>query len=198
MGGGEVNEQVGVSDQTAIPIQDGREINKAQNGLGVGAPGDPAYTLDTLGAQAVMVSTPYVKVIRPASDQHPEVWREEQTAPTLNAFDNGGESRATVLAVSENQRGEVVLTDHMHALATGGGKPSTGYPAVLEPAQVRRLTPLECERLMGWPDDHTRWRADGSEQSDSARYRQCGNGVASPVAAWVGKHLLAATVEAGI
>jgi hypothetical protein len=37
----------------AIPIQDGREIEKNQNGIGVGNPGDKAYTLDTTGAQAV-------------------------------------------------------------------------------------------------------------------------------------------------
>jgi DNA (cytosine-5)-methyltransferase 1 len=55
---------------------------------------------------------------------------------------------------------------------------------------VRRLTPLECERLMGWPDDHTRYKADGTEQADTHRYKQCGNGVASPVAQWIGEHLL--------
>jgi hypothetical protein len=54
---------------------------------------------------------------------------------------------------------------------------------------VRRLTPLECERLQGWPDDHTRWTADGKEQADTNRYKQCGNGVASPVAQWVGEQL---------
>lgn len=37
----------------AIPIQDGREIEKKQNGIGVGQPGDPAYTIDTTGAQSV-------------------------------------------------------------------------------------------------------------------------------------------------
>ena len=55
---------------------------------------------------------------------------------------------------------------------------------------VRRLTPLECERLMGWPDDHTRYKADGTEQADTHRYKQCGNGVASPVAKWVGEQVL--------
>jgi len=49
---------------------------------------------------------------------------------------------------------------------------------------VRRLTPLECERLMGWPDD---WTAG---QSDTHRYKQCGNGVASPVAQWIAEQLL--------
>lgn len=39
--------------QQAIPIQDGREMEKNQNGIGVGNPGDPAYTLDTTGAQGV-------------------------------------------------------------------------------------------------------------------------------------------------
>jgi len=54
---------------------------------------------------------------------------------------------------------------------------------------VRRLTPRECERLMGWPDDHTRWTADGREVSDSRRYAMCGNGVVAPVAEWIGLRL---------
>ena len=62
---------------------------------------------------------------------------------------------------------------------------------------VRRLTPLECERLMGWPDDHTRWKADGTEQADSHRYRQCGNGVASPVARWVAGHIAKVEYDKG-
>ena len=92
-------------------------------------------------------------------------------------------------AVSQNQRGEVVTTDYAHQLATGGGKPGEGYPAALIGTQVRRLTPVECERLMGWPDDHTRWRADGTEVPDTTRYRMCGNGVASPVAEWLATQL---------
>jgi DNA (cytosine-5)-methyltransferase 1 len=54
---------------------------------------------------------------------------------------------------------------------------------------VRRLTPRECERLMGWPSDHTRYRADGSEIPDGPRYRMIGNGVVAPVAAWIGRRL---------
>ena len=69
-------------------------------------------------------------------------------------------------------------------------KGSQQSPSITMPGlAVRRLTPLECERLMGWPDDHTRWTADGKEQADTNRYRQCGNGVASPVARWVGEQL---------
>lgn len=56
----------------------------------------------------------------------------------------------------------------------------------------RNLTPLECERLMGWPDDHTRWAADGKEIADVHRYRMCGNGVVSNVAQWIGERLVRA------
>jgi DNA (cytosine-5)-methyltransferase 1 len=52
---------------------------------------------------------------------------------------------------------------------------------------VRRLTPTEGERCQGWPDDWSRWRADGSEISDSARWRLIGNGVATPVSEWIAR-----------
>jgi DNA (cytosine-5)-methyltransferase 1 len=57
--------------------------------------------------------------------------------------------------------------------------------AVFTPATVRRLTPKECERLMSWEDDHSRFgrKPDGTtvEMSDSRRYRMVGNGVVSAV-----------------
>lgn len=61
---------------------------------------------------------------------------------------------------------------------------------------VRRLTPRECERLQSFPDNWTLYRADGTEQSDSARYRQLGNAVCVAVAEWILKRL--ATVDAAI
>jgi DNA (cytosine-5)-methyltransferase 1 len=54
---------------------------------------------------------------------------------------------------------------------------------------VRKLTPIECERLMGWPDNHTLYRADGKVNGDTNRYKMCGNGVASPVAKWVAERI---------
>jgi hypothetical protein len=104
---------------------------------------------------------------------------------------NDGDPMATltsthVNAVAYDEYNDSINETH-HALRAGT-KQSTG---VLEPTMaVRRLTPLECERLMGWPDDHTRFKADGTEQADTHRYKQCGNGVASPVAEWIGKQLM--------
>lgn len=104
---------------------------------------------------------------------------------------NDGDPMATltsthVNAVAYDEYNDSINETH-HALRAGT-KQSTG---VLESTMaVRRLTPLECERLMGWPDDHTRYKADGTEQADTHRYKQCGNGVASPVAEWIGKQLM--------
>ncbi len=54
---------------------------------------------------------------------------------------------------------------------------ATGYA-------VRRLTPRECDRLMGWPEDHT------AGFPDTVRYRMAGNGVASACAKWIGTRLI--------
>ena len=51
---------------------------------------------------------------------------------------------------------------------------------------VRRLTPRECERLQGFPDD---WTAVNG-MSDSARYRMLGNAVAEPCAEWIGQRIM--------
>jgi DNA (cytosine-5)-methyltransferase 1 len=91
---------------------------------------------------------------------------------------------APLVAFSENQRGEVVLSDIAHQLTSGGGKPGQGYPATMGSFGVRRLTPTECERLQGFPDG---WTAG---QSDSARYRQLGNAVCVAVSHWIGEQLM--------
>ena len=58
---------------------------------------------------------------------------------------------------------------------------------------VRRLTPRECERLQAFPDDWTRWGADGKEISNSARYRILGNAVTVNVAEWIGRRIMEVT-----
>jgi DNA (cytosine-5)-methyltransferase 1 len=55
---------------------------------------------------------------------------------------------------------------------------------------VRRLTPDECCLLMGWQMEWNKFYSDGTLQADTNRYKQAGNGVASPVAEWIGKQLM--------
>jgi len=62
--------------------------------------------------------------------------------------------------------------------------------------RVRRLTPLECERLQGFPDDWTKipWRGASAENCpDGPRYKACGNSMAVPVMRWIGERIKAFT-----
>jgi DNA (cytosine-5)-methyltransferase 1 len=179
-------------------------VNALTQGLGSGGP-------DLAHAEAGwIVAQPQVftKAKRASSVDDDETWVDGQTAPTLKSFDNTGDSRATVVIQYDgyNQRaddsgisrtlrigqdsGDCILAFHQtQDPISGPVSPALGTTShgmgIATSTVIRRLTPLECERLMGWPDDHTRWRADGTEQADSVRYRQCGNGVASPVATWI-------------
>jgi DNA (cytosine-5)-methyltransferase 1 len=138
---------------------------------------------------------PYVKTVRSGKRDDEgnlpaEQWAERQVAPTLNLMDNGGETRATVLAVDGyNQKTDERL---FHALRT---EKDSGDSVLDTTYRVRRLTPVECERLMGWPDDHTRYDDKGNELSDTARYKMCGNGIATPVARWLCENLVSSVLN---
>ena len=62
-------------------------------------------------------------------------------------------------------------------------------PALLTAMQVRRLTPVECERLQGFPDNYTDIKAKGKPTPDGPRYKALGNSWAVPVVAWIGKRI---------
>jgi DNA (cytosine-5)-methyltransferase 1 len=65
---------------------------------------------------------------------------------------------------------------------------------VLTPMAVRRLTPVECERLQGFPDNWSRisWKGKPEEQCpDGPRYKACGNSMAVPVMRWIGERIAA-------
>lgn len=74
------------------------------------------------------------------------------------------------------------------SLKCGGSAPIAGSPAMV----VRRLTPRECERLQGFPDDWTRipWRGRPAEECpDGPRYKAIGNSMAVPVMRWIGERI---------
>ncbi len=66
------------------------------------------------------------------------------------------------------------------------------YGAVLQTMAIRRLTPKECERLQGFPDDWTKipYRNKPADQCpDGPRYKACGNSMAVPVMRWIGTRI---------
>lgn len=80
-------------------------------------------------------------------------------------------------------------------LTPNGGRTGMGVGAISWGMQVRRLMPVECERLQGFPDNHTliSWRGkEATECPDGPRYRAIGNSMAVPVMRWIGERIAAA------
>ena len=73
--------------------------------------------------------------------------------------------------------------EQMHTLPA-----SATAPALFSPA-VRRLTPVECERLQGFPDDYTLIPYRNRMAADGPRYKAMGNSMAVPVMRWIGERI---------
>lgn len=97
---------------------------------------------------------------------------------TLQArMGTGGNNMPMLLRMREGKpgggKGPLISEDKSLTIATANDQ------TLLHNQQVRRLTPLECERLQGFPDNWT------EGQSDTNRYKQMGNAVAVPVVEWI-------------
>ena len=97
---------------------------------------------------------------------------------TLQArMGTGGNNMPMLMRMREGKpgggKGPLISDDKSLTIATANDQ------TLLNEGTVRHLTPIECERLQGFPDD---WTAG---QSDSARYKQMGNAVAVPVVEWI-------------
>ena len=121
----------------------------------------------------------FTKGRRAQNEDDYETWIEGGVMPTMNAFDNG-DVRTTIAILMRMREGKpgggkgpLISEDKSLTIATSNDQ------TLLNKGTVRRLTPVECERLQGFPDD---WTAG---QSDSSRYKQMGNAVAVPVVEWV-------------
>ncbi len=122
-------------------------------------------------------------------------------APTLRAMNHAGShaNGGGQMAVAFQERGREgsrsleVGGDVAYALTAPNGGGRAQERNVLTPAmQVRRLTPRECERLQGFPDDYTLipWRKKpASECPDGPRYKALGNSWAVPCVRWIGRRL---------
>lgn len=97
------------------------------------------------------------------SDDDFETWVDDDIANTLNTW-------------------EYSAVRSTHAVIENGDEEFVGL--------VRRLTPLECERLMGFDDEWTKWDSNGKQIADSPRYKMLGNSVAVPCAEWIAKRMM--------
>jgi DNA (cytosine-5)-methyltransferase 1 len=125
----------------------------------------------------------YRKARRAKSVTDFESWIPDEITNTLNTFDLG-DVRATTAVLMRQREGKdgggkgPLLSDKSLTLASANDQ------TLFTTTTVRRLTPKECERLQGFPDD---WTAG---QTDGHRYKQMGNAVAVPVVEWIVRRLV--------
>lgn len=221
--------QTFIVDAQTFPIQDGRDMNHQQNGVGVGSENDPAYTLLSNGAQSSVALAFEPGAMSRLPNRH-----LEEVTQTLRA--NAGDNQQAVLitetsevALSYDGYNQSVEVEKHRSLRTG--RDSSDFVATIQTADekpivsptltaynmdsrspqseeaqritsavhavtstVRRLTPMECERLQGFDDEWTAFRIDEKKglipQADAPRYKQMGNAVAVPVVEWIVNRLV--------
>ncbi|WP_313053505.1 Dam family site-specific DNA-(adenine-N6)-methyltransferase [Atlantibacter hermannii] len=115
----------------------------------------------------------------------------------LIAFGGGNTSGSIDVAACLTAKGQRVDFEVETFAVHGTQDPDTTNltPAIMQYMVVRRLTPVECERLQGFPDDHTliAWRGkDAADCPDGPRYKAIGNSMAVPVMRWIGERIAAA------
>jgi len=147
------------------------------------------------------VQQPYTKAKRAQSASDDETWKDGEVSPTLNHFDVGDTRSTTVVTEAFSIREDAKAKNFSATptdvgLAVQAHQPSVqshhAQIFVAQPMQVRRLTPRECERLQGFPDDYTLipWRKKPAEDCpDGPRYRALGNSMAVPVMHWIGRRI---------
>ena len=124
----------------------------------------------------------------------------QSAAPTIAGCSNGGGSNGPgrdvdsveslqVKQIQWASGGGKIENDTAQALRSGA---EYNYQFARIDTQVRRLTPVECERLQGFPDGYTAipWRKKpASECPDGPRYKALGNSWAVPVVRWIGERI---------
>lgn len=155
----------------------------------------------------------YRKKGHPQNSEQGQGYEETMINDTLNIYDNT-ETRTPTLVCERkvydwrrlNARVTELKDVCVTAMANWGGG-GNNMPYVLEQDMervVRRLTPLECERLQGFPDDWTNigeWvdsKGKKHKEADSPRYKALGNSIALPFWEWMAERMIKVLKDDGV
>ena len=164
--------------------------NDARMTMGVGDNDDAQFTLSKAHSHALAHAF-YSTGGTHGVNQHPEVSPAVKVgsglgipSPPAVAFTVGNAARG---------QGPGPNTEVFPTLKSGGGRGTDDqWPSVMTAMTVRRLTPVECERLQGFPDNWTAipWRGKTADQCpDGPRYKALGNSMACNCMAWIGERI---------
>lgn len=126
-----------------------------------------------------------------------------ELCPTLQVSKGSGVAGASVAQPigcfkggQGSAAGGIGYDEHISPTLSAADSGSNRTPALMQGMAVRRLTPVECERLQGFPDGYTNipWRKK-DESPDGPRYKALGNSWAVPVVRWIGRRIEKAVSE---
>lgn len=172
----------GTGRGTPIVPFDTTQITSGENRSNPKA-GDPSHPLAAAGHPPAIAYPVQDGRERSKAQNGAGIGGEDDPAYTVNSTGEGA------IAFTERERDQGRTFEHSEELAYALTNPASGGRThsrqLYDGAGVRRLTPLECERLQGFPDGWT----GITGASDSARYRACGNAIAVPVVEWIAHRL---------
>ena len=149
-----------------------------------------AFSAKDYGADAMENCSPTLRA-GGYRDSHANTGVMPAVAFPINPNALRGDSRAKTL--SKDAAGIMRLRDPGLGVGQDGDPADTlqaaGPGAVGTASAVRRLTPRECERLQGFPDDFTLVPYRGRMMADGPRYKMLGNSMAVPVMRWIGERI---------
>ncbi len=116
-----------------------------------------------------------------------------ETGNRTDALTTSTAPNSHVLAVFKGGQGSLAggigYSEHVAPTLGSADSGSNRVPALLNHSHVRRLTPRECERLQGFPDDYTLIPVRKGMTADGPRYKALGNSMAVPVMRWIGERI---------
>jgi DNA (cytosine-5)-methyltransferase 1 len=150
--------------------------------------GDVMHSLGT-NANATSRNAPTVAFTLHGNDGTTSTASPTEVAGSLRTRAPGGIENSSTIAVLQEQSVASPLTAS-YGRQVDSSDTSSGPPNLLRTQMaVRRLTPRECERLQGFPDDYTLVVYRGKPASDGPRYKALGNSMAVPVMHWIGTRI---------
>jgi DNA (cytosine-5)-methyltransferase 1 len=156
-------------------------------GIGIGNPNDPCPTLTKAHHHAVAQPIPIL------AGEHPQKGVSIDVCPTLPAAMGMGGGHTPLVPHPVAVDTYNYTTNDKTTQTIGSSASDINHiGGVLQTMAIRRLTPKECERLQGFPDDWTKipYRNKPADQCpDGPRYKACGNSMAVPVMRWIGTRI---------
>ncbi len=177
----------------------GRPSDDGRMGSGIGSPGDPCPTITKAHSHAVAHTVwDTTNITSPQNGSNPKpndpchTLAKGQHPPLLTGMavrrltEVGGTFQPIVL---EDQGGSVMRVNETGVVGTLRRESHGHEPSIIQQMAVRRLTPVECERLQGFPDNYTDIKPKGKDTPDGPRYKALGNSMAVPCMSWLGKRI---------